>query len=85
MPAISASSALAAVHLAEQLADRPHVDLDGTPPVLGVAEPVGEAVAVAVEDEADDFALRLKVGLPELPPMMSAVETKFSGVSAASR
>jgi hypothetical protein len=27
---------------------------------------------------------RLTVGLPELPPMMSAVETKFSGVSRRS-
>ena len=28
---------------------------------------------------------RLTTGLPELPPMMSAVETKFSGVSSFSR
>src|SRR6476659_8664700 len=28
---------------------------------------------------------RLTTGLPELPPMMSAVETKFSGVSSLRR
>ena len=48
--------------------------------LLGIDEVEDERLDVAIEDQADNFRVLLTTGLPELPPMMSAVHTKLNGV-----
>jgi hypothetical protein len=59
--------------------DRARIDRDGARLLLGVGD-VETGSGCCRRRSADDLARAVDDGLPELPPMMSQVETKLNGV-----
>jgi len=75
---------LRVIELPQRFQHAARMDRDVPGLFVGVDEVAHQTVAVAVEVNADQIAGAVQHGLPLLPPIVSAVETKLNGVCGSS-